>query len=58
MEELTWKIDLRAKCPYCGEEDTYIFYLNAETINCNKCHENFHIELWFDNIEVRTSKQL
>jgi DNA-directed RNA polymerase subunit RPC12/RpoP len=56
MEQLTWKIDLNAKCPHCGEEDTHTFYLNADTLICDKCNKEFNIELWAKDIEVRCSK--
>jgi len=56
MEELTWKIDLNAKCPHCEKENSYIFYLNAEYLLCQKCNREFNIQLWVKDIEVRCNK--
>lgn len=56
-EELTWKIDLSAKCPYCNKEDVYVFYLNAEELSCNFCNKEFNIKIFANNIIVETEKK-
>jgi uncharacterized protein (DUF983 family) len=56
MEQLYWKIDLPATCPHCGEASDYVFYLNADSLICNKCEKEFNIELWARDVEVRASK--
>jgi ribosomal protein L37AE/L43A len=55
MEQLTWKMYLEAKCPYCNESDYHTFYLNADTLTCNKCDKEFSIEIYAKDIEVRST---
>jgi len=56
MAKLYWKMDLDVICPYCGLNDLYVFYINAESLICNHCEKEFNIEIWAKSIEVKTSK--
>ena len=57
MEQLYWKMDLDATCPYCGKEGPHTFYLNCEDLPCPYCGNIFEIELFVKSIEVRSRKR-
>lgn len=44
------KVVEQATCPYCGDKDYHTFYVNADTLFCNKCRYEFEIEL---DVEVK-----
>lgn len=51
-EILTWKTHQPAECPKCKHRESYTFYLNAETLNCNDCGYDFPIEIHVTNLKV------
>lgn len=56
MEHLSFKISLVATCPHCNDKDCHTFYLNAESLICDKCDKEFQIEIWASNLQIKTSK--
>jgi len=39
------KINESVKCPYCGNEDNYIFYDGTPMLECHHCNKSMDIEL-------------
>ena len=56
MRQLYWKEDLNATCPHCGDVADHTFYLNSDTLICDKCDKEFDIVLYVDNIKVVSTK--
>ncbi len=50
------KVEEKVICPYCGDEDYHTFYVNADTLFCNKCHYEFAIEVDIKVIKVKSIK--
>lgn len=38
------RVEELAKCPHCGDESLYKFYLGTDRLICNKCDKSFDIK--------------
>lgn len=50
------KVEEQAICPYCGDKNYYTFYVNTDTLFCNKCHYEFAIEADIKVVKVKSIK--